>query len=384
MSRAILRLLLCLMLFFSVAENAFAVTKVQVDVDPRIELLSIVQYLADYDTELSQIDPQFYKQLTGETFPYKTVLVDHFRPYRNHPVVLCYKEMLKCRNLAEVPLQGGFWLGAPVEALLHFSAPPELKLNRELSEFAIRRSGGKDRLLEFAARLRDFVKESHYEEFRHSQREFYQAVADDIRNQDILDKYVSLIDDYYGYTQNSYEMILAPLYNPVGFGPSVKAPNGRYDVYYVSGVFSVANGLPHFGDPTTFRYMAWHEFSHPFINHMVDQYYAEFKPYESLLDPILHSVRKSGYGDWNNVINEHLVRAVNVRLTALHVGPQAAEELMNSEVKLGFAYLPALCERLKQYESLRAKYRTIDDFFPEFVSTFKELYKKSRKSTPLR
>ena len=62
MSRAIPRLLLCLMLLFLVVAKASASTKVQVEVDPRIELLSIVQYLADYDAELAKIDPSFGKQ----------------------------------------------------------------------------------------------------------------------------------------------------------------------------------------------------------------------------------------------------------------------------------------------------------------------------------
>ena len=350
----------------AIAGDASAGSKVRVKVDPRIELISIVQYLADYDSVLTKIGfPN--RQFNEDNFQYKTSLIAHFQPQKNHPAVLYYREML----------QSGCWLGAPVEAILHFSDPPALHQNSELSEFPIRRCGGKDQLLTWVAKLREFARDSQFESFRKSQARFYDETEDAVYRQSTLDRYVGLMEAYYGYRQNSYSMLLAPLYDSCGFGPRTKAPNGRFDVYYVAGMMSLSNGSPRFGDGASLRYMVWHEFSHPFVNHLVDRYYKDFQLYESLFPPIEPQMRKNGYGDWNNVINEHLVDAVNVRLYALDLGSGESESLLKTLVEHGFLYLPALCDRLKLYESQRGKYRTLDDFFPEFVQVFNEIQEKS-------
>jgi hypothetical protein len=76
------------------AGEANSFSKVRVRVDPRIELLSIVQCLADYDSELVKIGFPF-SQFNKDSFPYKNSLMAHFLPQKNHPAVLYYKEMLK-------------------------------------------------------------------------------------------------------------------------------------------------------------------------------------------------------------------------------------------------------------------------------------------------
>jgi hypothetical protein len=57
---------------------------VNVFVDPRIELLAVVQSLGDYGEQTGR--------LTWDDFPYKRDVMEYFSPYKDHPAVKLFKE----------------------------------------------------------------------------------------------------------------------------------------------------------------------------------------------------------------------------------------------------------------------------------------------------
>ena len=86
---------------------------VQILVDPRIELMSAVQLLCDYEL------------VTRYDFAYKRAMREKVAPYRDHPVVKRFVAMSK----------QGFSFDAVPNALLSLTEPPALMQRVPFSDY---------------------------------------------------------------------------------------------------------------------------------------------------------------------------------------------------------------------------------------------------------
>ena len=325
--------------------------QINVKVDPRIELLTVVQVLSDYDV------------LTNKEFNYQTEMEDYFSEYRNHSAVKLFKKMRK----------GGFSYDAPPAVMLYLSEPSQLKIERQLTDYLKRRAGGERRLKRFIKELRDFAEESNFMAFYEEHSEFYQDLVNQVKNKTKGENYAVTLEDYYGNKQKSYNIILAPLFHPGGYGPRIKEDKLTYSIYNICGPIAKNNGQPDFGSSQRFKYLAWHEFSHSFINPLTAQHSKQVNKYSELLKPIADKMKQQAYGNWETVVNEHIVRAVTARLSYLKEGKQAAEQALAKEKQNGFIYIDALYKALARYENNRDEYSSITEFYPELIQVFAKM-----------
>ncbi|NJK96753.1 MAG: DUF4932 domain-containing protein, partial [Bacteroidales bacterium] len=155
----------------------------------------------------------------------------------------------------------------------------------------------------------------------------------------------------------------------------INIPEGNnYAIYNVMSPIDNNNEVMQFGSEDHFRNIVWHEFSHSFINHLTDQYIEKVKIYEPLLfNPIKSAMAAQAYSNWTSVVNEHIIRAITIRLTAKRYGDKDAKSLFQSEViGKSFIYIEPICEQLNIYESNRSKYKVFDDFFPLLLNAFEK------------
>ena len=68
------------------------------------------------------------------------------------------------------------------------------------------------------------------------------------------------------------------------------------------------------------------------------------------------------------VLQEQLIRAVFARIAALSRGDAAGRLAVEQEVHGGFAMVPGLDERLRNYEAHRDQFATLADFLPQLVA----------------
>ena len=94
-----------------------------------------------------------------------------------------------------------------------------------MDNLVVQRAGGEGPLLEFVDLLRRFAVETRFDAFYQEQCPFYdemvrqyQAIVSDFH-------YVEDLEAYYGTAQNSYTIILAPLYHPGGIGVRIDQAN---------------------------------------------------------------------------------------------------------------------------------------------------------------
>ncbi|NIP42652.1 MAG: DUF4932 domain-containing protein [candidate division Zixibacteria bacterium] len=341
-----------LMILF-MAKGVFA-HGIKVSVDPRMELLGVVQYLSGYEER--------YDLITDFDFEYKFNQDFYFADYEKHPAVQKFAAMSMF----------GFSYDAPAAVMLHLSNPPELDVVTPFTEYLINRAGGEENLMDFIQKMRDFARESKFNRFFEDNAEHYRTVTENVASK-IKDKnYVDVIEDYYGIKNHSYNIILALLFHPGGFGPRIERGDGSYDVYNICGPKGVDTGIPHFGTEKDFKYLAWHEFGHSFVNPLTSKYEEQVEKYSKLIGPIENQMASRAYPSWPVIVNEHVVRAVTTRLAFIYDGDKEGRRALNSERGNGFIYIYKLVDKLEEYENNRDKWPSLDDFYPELLSVFNE------------
>src|SRR5688572_11311545 len=124
---------------------ADALVEVDVSVDPRIELLLIIQHLTgDYEKRTGLI--------TDFDFEYKREIEAHFRPFAMHTVVMTYRAMaLK-----------GFSFDAGPQAMLRLTADESLALRSPMPEDLLKRVGGAEQFETFRSQIADFAQASGF------------------------------------------------------------------------------------------------------------------------------------------------------------------------------------------------------------------------------
>lgn len=345
--------------FLSAAADTPAVSVV---VDPRIELLSVVQYFSDY------IGMDGAPVQTRLDFPYKAAVVERFSSHKDHPAVRLFDEMSAA----------GFWYGQPPEAMLSYSAPPDLRVISPVAPFIVERAGGREKLDAFIAALRDFAVETDFMAFFRAHEDDYARMVADFTGSVRVADCVADLEAFYGYPQHGYTVIVAPFLHPGGFGPRIAAGGGRYDVYYIAGPWAYRDGAFSFGDEPQFRRMVWHEFSHSYVNHLAEAYLDRLTGPADLLNPGMKERIAGMPGitfdlfahEW---ASEHIVRAVTTRLAYDRLGEAEGDLALIREEKAGYAHVKRLCDELARYTAGRETYRTFDDFFPELVAVFEGL-----------
>jgi hypothetical protein len=323
-------------------------------IDPRIELLAAVQAIGGYDERFDLI--------TNENFAYKNDMKTYFYSFSKHEAVKTFDSMSS----------GSFCYDAPPTAMLYLSNPLNLTVKQDFSSY-LKNRVGEVSLNKFAGQLKNFAIDTKFDDFYNSRKDFYKKVID--KNAELMgnSRYIDNLEQYYGMKQNSYNIILSPMFHNGGYGPKVENKDGSYDVYSIQGPAGVKDNIPMFGNEGGFRYIALHEFSHSFINDLTEKNKAEVTKYSKLYEPMKEKMTKQAYTTWESCVNEHIVRAVVLRLTYIHSGKEAYDKLMDFENGNGFSYVPSFAMRLEEYEKNRDKYKSFNEFYPELIKVLEKL-----------
>ncbi len=320
-----------------------------ITVDPRMELLSVVEILSGYGQRTNLI--------TRYNLSYKTEVERVFAPFKDHPAVASF------RKLSQSPYS--FRYSTPPNTMLRLSDPPELLERSKIPRVIYSLSGGRARLEDFLDRLRDFARVTNFMDFYDAHRNFYAGIVAGAYGQlDSVDVVTSL-EDYLGMYKQSYNIIIVPLQSG-SFG--IETDDDQ--LYNICGPDSLKADTPYVRGV---RDICWHEFGHSFVNPVAAKHISQLRKDAPLFDPIAARMHCGGYDDLKSYIFEHVLRAVNVRMVSLYLGKAEAEKSIEGHESVGFVYVRPLAERLKQYEAHRDKYPTFADFFPELVDEFDEL-----------
>jgi hypothetical protein len=324
-------------------------------VSPQVELISVIQTIGKYPSVLGFL-------MSKDSSDYKNDVLNHFEKFRDHPAVLMFD------RLSIQPRMLNF--SAPSNIMLYTDKNLELRNDIKLDEFVINRAGGADSLKLMLGLLRDFAIKTSFNDFFKSHNSYYLSIVENTGKNLGKINYPKEVENFFGKTQKSYNIILVSMYNFVGFGNSLLFSDGKREIYNTMGPRSVVDDLPFFGDEAYLKYMIRHEFSHPFVNPLTEKYWHHIKDYSANYDSIPEAARKNVCGDWQECINEFMIRAVTTQL-AFNESEEAGSSAYKKEASRGVSYLDRLLGMIKNYQSDRNKYKTFDSYYLNMLEVFK-------------
>jgi hypothetical protein len=208
---------------------------------------------------------------------------------------------------------------------------------------------------------------SDFTGFFTSQKEFYRKRVRDAK--DILKNYPDMVAhmiDYYGYSHESYTLAISPLVIG-GYGPAVIDQEGGTHAFCV-----VDLDFSNISEREFKHVSSWffHEFSHSFINPLVEKHWDIFKGGQYIFENISDKMEKQGYDSWWITVVEHFVRASDIRLSELYYHIDSSK-LLEGEKGRGFIFISSVYEGILNYE-VAHKQEGVDyaSFFPAMAQYF--------------
>ncbi len=335
---------------------------VEVSVDPRVELVSIIFRLAG--------NPEYNEGLSDS---YARAVEKHFGPYRNHPAITYAANLRQTRGICyDAPMTLAVHLteGFGFQELVPFSPlPPDLDSRWDAKTAR-----------EFLAKARQFATDTHFQDFFKSQKPLYRQAEARMKEIMRAGGHLKWFDSFFGTKPNvEFHVVVALLNGRHNYGPDYRAGDTEH-------MYALVGGDPSFGlkerlpavlgllpaDPEDMLVQTIaHEFCHSYVNPIVERHLPELRPAgERLFSSRKDKMARQAYGSWETMMREAMVRACVVRYCAETRGPRAAESRSNYEAYLGFTWTRDLANLLTSYEANRQAYPNLDAFFPKIVEFF--------------
>ncbi len=323
-----------------------AIGKAKLKVDPRLELLYTLGLLNGYPF------------ITPKYMEYKTKIIAAFAKPDMAAEVMFLRKIFSMGSI-DGPVFFMLNLDENLEPL------PSMSLDMANS------LGGPDSVVVYVQRLRRFCAAVGYDHFFNSQEPFFDLMLRNAHYAFAQFKGIEQLESYYGRSHSSYAIVLNTLFQNGNFGVSATDQQGNTYLSAVIEPSNVENGIPVFRDVISTNDLIFHEFSHSFVNPLVDKMARQVAKYSYLFKPIKKEMAENGYQFWHVTVKEQMVRAITCRLGVQRYGQEIASRFFeDNELARGFVYTQALVDKLRYYETNRTTYPTFDAFFPELLLVF--------------
>lgn len=316
---------------------------IHINVDPRIEFMNMIQYFCGEDKRLGDI-------LVKEPSEYRTALLDHFDVYRSHQVFSTYTDMAR----------QGFSYDAPHYFILSLSLP-EFELIHPITSDIENRSGGSTNIEHLRSSLRDLYIKSSFEDFFLSWGKKYEALMNPVKKHLRNTNLTTRINSYFQEYHRQYDLILSPLI--IG-GYSLPLSDG-----HVVSLLGMNWAQDNPDDYSRLDEYLLHEWCHSFINPVSLAHQDLVDNNSGLFDPISEVMKSYAYVDWSICLNEHIVRAVTVRLHEKLGNTAYSERMKKEHYDMGFIYINQLINALNIYENAQSEYPSFSSYFPVLIDS---------------
>lgn len=312
-------------------------------VDPRIELLMVVQYLSGYGEK--------YKgTLVKESTDYSQAINEYFGSYKEHKAVQYFKELSAKKFTYDIPIEGMLYTGDLLDLQNVGIISEKIKLRIGDREY-----------IEFIRLLNDFAKETNFNSFYEENQAYYKGLVDQVTQTNTWSNKIKEVEKYLKLTGNQYYIVISPL-SIGGYGIEIEDHIGETkNYYYVGGCDLSSKDYDKVFD-NLIRNMI--------IDRTVDINLYETYKYADRYNKMNSGIKKQ-YTSWETCMKHYFETAVNIRLIVRSGGQKQAEELIKSEEAKGFVAMGALCKKLEQYEKASSKYTSFDEFYPILLSALK-------------
>ena len=323
----------------------------KITIDPRLELLAIIQYLSG-------------SKMVGNSGVYATAIEAWFSEYKNYPVIQILKNMESRGYSHDLPVSSFLLFeDYTCNKQSFFWDPTSEEMNLKRLDYIAEKTA----LDDFYKLVGQFAINSDFTGFFASQKEFYRKRVRDA--EDVLKNNPDMIAHmigYYGYSHESYTLAISPLVIG-GYGPALIDQEGGTHTFCVVDLDFSKISEREFKQVSSWFF---HEFSHSFINPLVEEHWDILKEGEQVFEQIADKMEKQNYGSWWITVAEHFVRVSVIRLSELYYHIDSSK-LLEGEKGRGFIFISSTYEGILKYE-VAHKQEGVDyaSFFPTMAQYF--------------
>jgi hypothetical protein len=327
---------------------------ISVNVDPRVELMSIIFRLAG--------NPEYNR---SQFFSYIGDIETHFGQFKEHPVVKLAKQL---RNSKGVGFDAVMSMAIYIKDINDFNLlVPFDSLSNTLDS-----RWDKQNIVDFLDKAEQFARESKFIEFFNAHKSMYDKATEQFSLMMDKESHLEWFDEFFGARPGAEFYIYLGMTNgPSNYGPKIKLA-GKEKYYCVLGAWKIS--MLGFGEPRFDKSMLptiIHEFCHSYTNPIVDVHESEIENAGKRIYALVENqMKRNAYGYWLIVMRESMVRACVVRYMAKNEGPDSAKAQIKSDISRGFLWMQELSDLLIEYDEHRDEYPTLDDFFPKVIEFF--------------
>ena len=325
------------------------ISPIEIAVDPRVELLSIVFRVAG---------AQEYQR--GRVSSYSADVDSHFRPFAHHPAV---------RRVGEIRRRYGISHDAVVKLAVHAEDAKTWRASVPLSAAETLGNRWRADVAEiFLEELRGFAETSGFEAFFAAHQSLYAETEARLKAR-LATADLGWLDEFFGEPSGSLRIIPGMLTGPASYGATVLRDSGA-DRYAIVGVEEIdESGRPQFDRAVVESVV--HELCHSYLSPVLKKEAEGFREagealYLSQQPRMEMQAYRSGY----TVMNETLTRACTHRfLLATATREEVVGDIAYNNSR-GFLWIGDVSEVLEGYEADRDRYSTFADYVSELQSFF--------------
>ena len=306
---------------------------VRLQVDSRIEIISILQRLAGA-REYSAAVPG----------PYARAVDEYFSRFRDHPAVVRTEKLRREHGIVfDAPMNLAVQLDPTTFAPLVPLSPRPANLDERFE--------GVDLEL-YLTEIRAFAAETRFERFFRDQAAYFEAVESRLR--DLLESQISArkwLDAYLDRSSGARIRIVPGLLTgPSSYAARRQPERGSQETYQVVSLENPdSNGLPR---PTSAsRATAVHELGHSYVNPLISELPADHRSeLERAYAWVDTSMQGLAYTNTLTMLRETAVRALVAEYTRSSE-PDAVRRLVDEDLESGFVWLPWVLDKLASARS---------------------------------
>ena len=287
----------------------------EIVIDERIELITVVQTLCNYWEELSV---NFNCPLCQGK--YRENVEKFFRKYKEHKIIKLYN--ILCNDINDI--------SAFLSMALCYSNPPEMNTMADYEKNWGKINSTVFPYKEFIYELRQFYIDTEFKHFYENNQNEYQNILNSYGDKTELS--VNIAIDYYGGNIRDYKIILSALLFG-NFGIKVVTNNNEIKNYSIISPFGHKDNNYLFGSIETKKGFIWHEIGHLVINDLTSNFIMQFDLEKRQIPEIFVN---NFYNNIETIINEYIIRAVTIRLFEMNGENEIAEKIMKNDMQKGF------------------------------------------------
>ncbi len=330
--------------------------RAEVTLDSRVELISIMCYLSDYEE---------YNKC--QIASYKTEIDSYFKDFRNHKAILFLKDIReKYQTGHDAPLNFAVYLTDSLTPAISFEKlPKDFNPNWDESVYN-----------QLAEHAQQFALDTKFNIFFQKQNNRYKQeieyIEKEINSSIKFDWFTSFFGEI---PENSnFKVIISLTVGNCNYGPS-SIINNEKTFYSIIGAFDHSDSIS-IGSSDD---IIIHEFCHSFCNPIIDKYKERLDSIGKLiLNDYMNREHDNAYNNWTTVLNETLVRVSVACYLSENENWVKSKLNFMTDKKKGFMWTKTLTDSFLKLQKKTSVLQSEDLYINEFIKVLNEYLTKGK------